>query len=855
MKDITNKLVEVPEEEAKIETQKYFKGDKIATNSWINKYALKDSTGKLYEKSPEEMHWRLANEIARIELKYKNPLNKEEVYNLIKDFKYIIPQGGPMTGIGNNLQISSLSNCFVIGADEKNADSYSTILKIDAEQIQLMKRRGGVGHDLSGLRPVGSPVHNSALTSAGIVPFMERYSNSTKEVAQGGRRGALMLSISVKHPEAHNFIDAKLKDGKVTSANISVKINDGFMNAIKNNEKYTQQFPIDSDTSMYTKEIDAKELWNKIIHNAWEKAEPGVLFWDTIMRESIPDVYAEHGFKTVSTNPCGEIPLCPYDSCRLLSMNLYSYVENPFTKDATFNNELFKKHAHYAQRIMDDIIDLELEKIDGILNKIKSDPEDEETKVGEIKLWEKIKEKAIQGRRSGIGVTAEGDMIAAMGFTYGTKEATDFATEVHKTYALEVYRSSVNLAEERGKFPIYDSEKEKNNPFIKRIKEADPELYKKMEKVGRRNIALLTIAPTGTTSLMTQTTSGIEPVFLVNYRRRRRANKDDKNLKKENLKIDKEGETWEEYNIIHPKFKTWLEINGYNSEEVEKYTEEELNELIKKSPYYKATSNDIDWVEKVRMQGQIQKWVDHSISVTVNLPKEATEELVSKVYQTAWESGCKGCTIYRDGSREGILSSGKDEKGNSLERKAMFPNGRPEIVDADVQRFKNTKNGGKEGEDWIAFIGKNSEGKPFEIFTGKPEGAMLHLPITITKGQIKKVKKNDGTSRYDFIYMNEVEAPNMIGGISHNFNKEYWNYARLTSGLLNEGTPVVNVIKIVEKLYEDNEGFNTWKKGVVRALKNYVPDGTKKGVECEICQQPIRFENGCETCGCGGKCG
>lgn len=825
----------------------YFKGDELAANVWMNKYALKDSLGNIYEINPDEMHRRMAKEIARIEKKYPNPISEDTIYDLFKNFRFIIPQGGPMSGIGNNFQISSLSNCFVIG-NEGTSDSYGGIMKIDQEQVQLMKRRGGVGHDLSHIRPSGSPVKNTALTSTGIVPFMERYSNSTREVAQDGRRGALMLSISIKHPDAENFINAKMEQGKVTGANVSVKIDNEFMRAVKGNKTYTQQYPIDSDNPTVTKEIDAKQLWDKIIHNAWASAEPGILFWDTISQEAIPDCYADEGFITVSTNPCGEIPLCPYDSCRLLALNLYSYVEKPFTKDASFNSELFTQHVHYAQRIMDDIIDLEVEKIDAILDKINSDPEDPEIKRIEKNLWENIKEKALQGRRTGIGITAEGDMIAALGCRYGTAEATDFSVEVHKQLAIEAYRSSVNLAEERGAFGVFNIEKEKDNPFIQRIKEAAPKVYEKMEHVGRRNIAMLTIAPTGSVSICTQTTSGIEPVFLVSYRRRRKVNPNDKNVTVSFT--DEQGDTWEEYNVFHPKFIKWLEVNNYDFETVKTYSDEELLPIIEKSPYYKATSNDVDWVEKVRMQGAVQKWVDHSISVTVNLPKEATEEMVSTVYQTAWESECKGMTIYRDGSRDGVLISNENKKEERPKFKDNNAPTRPKELEADIIRFQN------DYDKWIAVIGL-MDNKPYEIFTGKADE--FYLPPWVTKGWVVKNKDDEGQARYDFHFVDKAGYKITIPALSRSFNKVFWNYAKLISGILRHGMPLPYAINLVDHLTFDNESINTWKNGVVRALKKFIPDGTKTKQECPECHEEgtLMYKEGCLVCShCGySKCG
>ena len=825
----------------------YFKGDSLAASVWINKYALKNSEGELFERTPDDMHWRLASEISRIEQKYSNPLSTEEVFHLLKDFRYIVPQGGPMAGIGNNFQISSLSNCFVIG-NKGGSDSYGGILKIDQEQVQLMKRRGGVGHDLSHIRPTGSPVKNSALTSTGIVPFMERYSNSTREVAQDGRRGALMLTISIKHPDAERFIDAKLEQGKVTGANVSVKIDDEFMQAVKEKKPYVQQFPIHADNPRVKKEIDSHQLWHKIIHNAWKSAEPGVLFWDTIQKEAVPDCYAEHGFATVSTNPCGEIPLCPYDSCRLLAINLYNYVENPFTDKASFNSELFVHHARHALRIMDDIIDLELEKIDRIIEKIDDDPEGEEIKGIEKQLWLNIREKCIQGRRTGIGITAEGDMHAALGLRYCSDEAIDFSTEVHKLLALEVYRSSVNLARERGAFPIYDSEKEKDNPFINRLREADPELYEEMKKSGRRNIAMLTIAPTGSVSICTQTTSGIEPVFMVNYKRRRKVNPNDKDVKV--TFVDEVGDSWEEYNVFHPKFEEWLSVNGYNVQQVKDYPDKELDEIIRLSPYHRATSNDIDWVSKVRMQGSIQKWVDHSISVTVNVPKDTTEDLVSQIYMAAWESGCKGMTIYRDGSRAGVLV--KDDKKKEAQEKFKETSApkRPKMLDADVLRFKN------DNETWVAVIGL-LDGKPYEVFTGSADG--FFLPDWVTHGKIIKNKPVDGNSRYDFQFVDKYGYKVTMEGLSRQFNVEFWNYAKLISGILRHGMPIPFVVHLVSNLQLETDTINTWKNGVVRALKQYIPDGTKVSKDpCPECgeEETLVYKEGCLTCSsCGySKC-
>jgi len=824
----------------------YFKGDELAARVWVNKYALKDSQGQIYELTPDDMHRRLASEIARIESKYANPLSEDDLFELMQGFKYIVPQGSPMTGIGNNFQIASLSNCFVIG-HEGNADSYGGIMKIDQEQVQLMKRRGGVGHDLSHIRPSGTPVLNSALSSTGVVPFMERYSNSTREVAQDGRRGALMLSISVKHPDAEHFIDAKLETGKVTGANVSVKINDEFMKAVVEGTPYTQQYPIDSDEPTHTKEIDARTLWKKIVHNAWKSAEPGVLFWDTITRESVADSYADQGFRTVSTNPCGEIPLCPYDSCRLLAINLYSYVEDPFSPEARFNWEKFRLHVGLAQRIMDDIIDLELEKVEAILNKIYSDPEDDEIKRVEINLWNNIKRKALEGRRTGVGITAEGDMLAGLGLQYGSENAIDFSVEVHKTIALEAYRSSVNLAMERGPFEVFDFNKEKDNPFINRLGKEDPALLEDMKKHGRRNISLLTIAPTGTTSLMTQTTSGIEPVFLPVYKRRRKVNPNDKDA---NITfVDEVGDSWEEYNVFHHNFLTWLKVNGMDPEEVKHFSDRDVEELVKQSPYHKATSNDVDWVKKVKMQGAIQKWVDHSISVTINLPSDVKEKLVGELYVKAWESGCKGVTVYRDGSRSGVLVASDKKQDKETE----FPIKRPSELHAEILRFKNNE------EDWIAFIGL-LDGKPYEIFTGRKEEDTFPIPAKVTKGKILKIRGEDGSKRYDFQYVDKYGYKVTMGGLSHQFNKEFWNYAKLISGVLRHGMPVVDAINLISSLRLDNESINTWSAGVVRALKKYIPNGTKAkpGQKCEECNSnSLIYQEGCLICtDCGhSKCG
>ncbi len=836
-------------EEAMKSSVEYFKGDELAATVWINKYALKDSYGKLFEKNPDDMHRRLAKELHRIEKKYPNPLSEEEIFSVLKDFKYIVPQGGPMTGIGNNFQIASLSNCFVIG-NEGPSDSYGAIMKIDQEQVQLMKRRGGVGHDLSHIRPKGSPVLNSALTSTGVVPFMERYSNSTREVAQDGRRGALMLSISIKHPDAEHFIDAKLTPGKVTGANVSVKIDDEFMQCVVDGKPYTAKYPVDSENPTYTTEVDAKKIWNKIVHNAWKSAEPGILFWDTIAREAVPDCYADFGYKTVSTNPCGEIPLCPYDSCRLLAINLYSYVENPFTPEAKFNFDKFKKHVHTSQRLMDDIIDLELEKIDAILGKISKDPEELEIKRVEKQLWENIRLKAEEGRRTGIGITAEGDMLAALGLRYGSDDAIDFSVEVHKTVALEAYRSSVYLAKDRGSFAIYDTTLERNNPFIQRLRNEDDDLYRDMVKYGRRNIALLTIAPTGTTSLMTQTTSGIEPVFLPVYKRRRKVNPNDSSSKV--AFVDEIGDSWEEYNVFHHKFLTWLETNGYDVDTVKNYSDDELNPILEKSPYYKATSNDVDWLKKVKMQGEVQKWVDHSISVTINLPEDAKEELVGELYVTAWQSGCKGVTVYRDGSRSGVLISNDKKKDTPTELPAgSFK--RPKVLDAEIIRFNN------ENEKWIAFVGINND-RPYEVFTGLADEEMFPIPKSIKKGKILKTRDENGVSRYDFQYTDKFGYKNTLGGLSHMFDQEYWNYAKLISSVLRHGMPIADVVKLISSLHLDSDNINTWKNGVERALKKYIPDGTKvkKGTKCQECgSESLIYQEGCLLCtNCGSsKCG
>ncbi len=825
----------------------YFNGDELAATVWINKYALKDSEGNIYEKNPDDMHRRLARELARIESKYKNPLSEEKIFQLLKGFKYLVPQGGPMTGIGNPHQIVSLSNCFVIGNE---SDSYGGIIKTDQEQVQLMKRRGGVGHDLSHIRPKGSPVKNSALTSTGVVPFMERYSNATREVAQDGRRGALMLTISTKHPDADAFIDAKLDLGKITGANVSLKIDDAFMQSVIDNKTYTQQYPINATNPKFTQKVKARSIWKKVIHNAWKSAEPGVLFWDTVIKESIPDCYSDLGFKTVSTNPCGEIPLCPYDSCRLLAINLYSYVNNPFTDKASFDFELFGEHAIYAQRLMDDIIDLEIEHIDRIIQKIESDPEPEDIKRTERDLWDKIKEKAVQGRRTGIGITAEGDMLAALGFRYGTDEAIEFSTALHKSLAVNVYRGSVELAKDRGPFPIYDFERERKNPFILRLKEADQSLYNDMVKFGRRNIALLTIAPTGTTSLMTQTSSGIEPVFMVAYKRRRKVNPNDTNVTVSFT--DEVGDHWEEYNVFHHKFLNWLEVNGYNVGEVQKMEEEQLQEIIKKSPYHKATSNDIDWVQKVKMQGLIQKWVDHSISVTVNVPNNISEKMVDEIYKTAWKSGCKGMTIYRDGSRSGVLVAKEDKKEEKQSKFGVNHSPkRPKKLEAEIIRFRNNR------EEWIAVVGV-LEDRPYEIFTGEAEDTFV-LPKNYKKCWVVKTKDDQKNTRYDLHFIDKDGYNVIHEGLSRSFNKEYWNYAKLISGVLRHGMPLPSVVDLISALHMDSEAINTWKNGVIRALKKFIPDGTKVKEACPKCnaEGTLSYKEGCLSCtSCGySKCG
>jgi len=846
--DPTTKTI-YTQEEAYQKTLDYFGGDDLAARVWVNKYALKDSFGNLYERTPDDMHRRIASEIARIETRYPNPLSEDEIFELIRNFKYLIPQGSPMTGIGNPYQIASLSNCFVIGSSGAS-DSYGGIMKTDQEQVQLMKRRGGVGHDLSHIRPKGSPVKNSALTSTGIVPFMERFSNSTREVAQDGRRGALMLSVSIKHPDSEDFIDAKMEQGKVTGANVSVRIDDAFMKAVELQQPYVQQYPIEGENPLFRKEIDPNALWKKIVHNAWRSAEPGILFWDTIVRESLPDCYADLGYKTVSTNPCGEIPLCPYDSCRLLAINLFSYVEKPFTKAAHFNWDLFRKHLHAAQRIMDDIIDLELEKIDAILQKIAEDPEDDEIKRTERNLWLNIQTKAKEGRRTGIGITAEGDMLAALGLRYGSNEGTAFSVDLHKTIALEAYRASVHTARERGAFAIFDADREKDNPFILRLKEADPQLYYEMLEHGRRNIALLTIAPTGTTSLMSQTSSGIEPVFMPVYKRRRKVNPNDKHVRVDF--VDEVGDSWEEYIVFHHRFKQWMEVNGYD--QTKNYTQQELDDLVKQSPYYKATSNDVDYLKKVKMQGDIQKWVDHSISVTINMPNDVTEELVGELYLEAWKAGCKGVTVYRDGSRSGVLIANTESKpkAEQTESTSIFPTVRPQVLEADIVRFQNNR------DKWIAFIGL-IDGKPYEIFTGlaDDEDGIL-IPRWVENGLIIKNRETDGSSRYDFQYKNKRGHKTTIEGLSYKFNPEYWNYAKLISSTLRHGMPIEKVVDLINSLQLD-EAINTWKNGVARALKHYIPDGTSvKKQKCQNCNSTnLIYQEGCLTCkDCGSsKCG
>ena len=836
-------------------TLKYFDGDELAARVWATKYALKDSFGNIFELTPDDMHRRIAREIARIEKKYPNPMSEQKIFDLMSHFRYIVPQGSPMAGIGNNFQVGSLSNCFVIGLDG-DPDSYGGIIKIDEEQVQLMKRRGGVGHDLSHIRPKGMPVKNSALTSTGLVPFMSRYSNSTREVAQDGRRGALMLTVSIKHPDSESFIDAKMEDGKVTGANVSVRIDDDFMRAAIEGRPYKQQYPIDSDNPVVEKEIDASKLWNKIVHNAWKSAEPGVLFWDTITREAVPDCYADLGFRTISTNPCGEIPLCPYDSCRLIAVNLYSYVIDPFTDKARFDYELFAEHIGYAQRMMDDIIDLEMEKIEAIIKKIKLDPETQEVKQTELNLWTKIRAKTLKGRRTGVGTTAEGDMVAAMGMRYGTDEATEFSVGVHRALALAAYRSSVNMAKERGAFEIYDAKREENNPYISRIREADPELYADMVKHGRRNIACLTIAPTGTTSILTETTSGIEPVFLPVYKRRRKVNPSDKDVRID--LVDENGDSFEEFIVYHPKFITWMKIKGI--EVRDDYTQEQIDEIVKRSPYYKATSNDVDWVNKVKMQGAVQKWVDHSISVTINLPNDISEEMVGKLYAEAWRCGCKGCTVYRDGSRTGVLVALKEDKKVADEQRKphyIAPEEhilkRPIELEADVVRFQNNK------EKWIAFIGL-VDGRPYEIFTGiADDDEGIFCPKSVTKGKIIKAVDEHGLKRYDFQFINKRGFKTTIEGLSEKFNPEFWNYAKLISGVLRYGMPIEQVLKLVTSLELDNQSINTWKMGVERALKKYLPNGTKaNGQKCPNCgQETLVYQEGCLICtNCGtSRCG
>ncbi len=834
--------------DAVAESKRYFDGDELAATVWVSKYALKDSFGNIYEKSPRDMHERIAGELERIERKYPSPLSRKELFDLLDHFRYIIPQGGPMTGIGNNFQVASLSNCFVIG-HRHPADSYGGIFRMDEEQVQLMKRRGGVGHDLSHIRPTGSPVLNSALTSTGIVPFMERYSNSTREVAQDGRRGALMLSLSIKHPDAERFIDAKVDTGKVTGANVSIKIDDAFMKAALTGKPYHQQFPIDAEHPKYEQTIDARALWNKIIHNAWKSAEPGVLFWDTILRESVPDCYADEGFRTVSTNPCGEIPLCPYDSCRLLAINLLSYVDRPFTKEAAFDFDKFRDHVHKAMHMMDDIIDLELEKVEQIIAKIAADPEDEDVRRVELELWQKIRTMALKGRRTGLGITAEGDMLAALGLRYGSDEAIAFAVEVQRTLAVEAYRASVRMAAERGAFAVYDAAKEAANPMIARIREADPALYEEMVKVGRRNIAMLTIAPTGTTSLMSQTTSGIEPVFRTVYKRRRKINPSDKDTHVDYM--DETGEKFQEYNVYHHNFVKWLEANGYDTSRLAAISDAELDRWVAASPYHGATANDIDWVAKVKMQGAIQKWVDHSISVTVNLPNNVSEALVADVYRTAWECGCKGVTVYRDGCRDGVLLDKKSSKKAHCEPETGFVPQRPRSIPADIVRFKNGS------EDWIAFVGLQ-DGRPYEIFTGKIEEDAMYIPRKIAKGYIIKVREEDGSKRYDFQYKDRYGYTNTIGGISRLFDEEFWNYAKLISGVLRYGMPIEKAVSLIESLQLDSESINTWKTGVCRALKQYIVDGTKSKGKCPSCgQENMAYQNGCLTCmSCGySKCG
>ena len=845
-------------DEAYEATLEYFGGDQLAAKVWTTKYALKDADGNLYEKSPLDMHHRIAREIARIEAQYPNGLTESQVVDLLNHFQYLVPQGSPMTGIGNNLQIASLSNCFVIGLDGPS-DSYGAIFKIDEEQVQLMKRRGGVGHDMSGIRPKGSLVRNSALTSTGLVPFMKRFSNSTREVAQDGRRGALMLSCSIKHPDVADFIDAKMEEGAVTGANVSVRITDDFMEAVRDDKDFTLRFPVDTDGDpKYTKVIRARELWGRIIHNAWKSAEPGVLFWDTILKESIPDCYADLGFETISTNPCGEIPLCPYDSCRLLAVNLYGYVKDPFTDHASFDFDLFREHIGYAQRLMDDIIDLEKEKIDTILAKIKSDPESDEIKYVEHHLWEKIREKTLKGRRTGLGITGEGDMLAALGLRYGTKEAIDFAVKVQQTLALSAYRSSVTMAQERGAFEIYDPKREEDNPFILRIKEADPKLYEDMVKHGRRNIACLTIAPTGSTSLMTQTTSGIEPVFMPVYKRRRKVNSNEVADSTHPTFTDETGDVFEEFIVYHPKFRDWMRASGIPTDK--EYTQEEIDALVERSPYHKATANDVDWISKVKMQGAMQKWVDHSISVTVNLPNDVDEELVNTLYLTAWEAGCKGCTIYREGSRDGVLLSTKkkEKKEPELPTLSFLADGkeplkRPDELEADIIRFQNNK------ERWIAFIGMR-DGRPYEIFTGiDDEDEGLYIPKRVTQGKIIKIYEPDGSKHYDFEFSNKRGLRTTVAGLDEKFNPEFWNYAKFISSVLRYGMPIDQVVNLVRGLDLGNESINTWKNGVERALRRYITSGTvADGQTCPNCgSHQLVYQEGCLICkDCGtSRCG
>ena len=834
---------------------RYFDGDELAARVWSSKYALKDSAGNIYELTPDDMHRRIAREMARVEAKYPNPMKEDEIFSLLKDFRYLVPQGSPMSGIGNNFQTVSLSNCFVIGLEDP-ADSYGAILKLDEEQVQLMKRRGGVGHDLSQLRPKGAAVNNSALTSTGVVPFMERYSNTTREVAQDGRRGALMLSTSIKHPDSEAFIDAKLEQGKVTGANVSVRIDDDFMNAAEQHTKYIQQFPVTSSDPEVIQSIDAAALWSKIIHNAWQSAEPGVLFWDTIIRESVPDCYADLGFRTMSTNPCGEIPLCPYDSCRLLAINLYSYVDNPFTLQASFNFARLAEHVVKAQRLMDDLIDLEAEKIDAIIAKIKADPESMEIKSTELHLWEKIRRKTLTGRRTGLGTTAEGDMIAALGLRYGTPAATDFSERVHRAIALSAYSSSVIMAGERGAFEIYDFEREINNPFMRRLFDASPELKEQMRSKGRRNIACLTIAPTGTTSLMTRTSSGIEPVFMPVYRRRRKVNPNDREVRVDY--VDESGDAFEEYVVYHPKFLTGMQTVGI--EPRTDYSADEIAELVSKSPYAGASAAEIDWMEKVNMQGRVQKWVDHSISVTINLPSDVTEDTVNKLYMQAWKAGCKGCTVYRDGSRSGVLNAITPQKAKNQNSDSVNGNGstpmihkRPTSLEADVVRFQNNK------EKWIAFVGL-VDGRPYEIFTGLADDEDgLFLPKSVTRGHIIKAMDDCGNKRYDFQFVNKRGHKTTIEGLSDKFNPEYWNYAKLISGVLRYGMPIDQVVKMVDGLQLDSESISTWKAGVERALKKYIPSGTAAtGHRCPNCgNETLVYQEGCLVCkSCGAsKCG